>query len=324
MIKKRIRSFIEFFKINIYFYIKYIIFNTHNPEFHFNKQQKKIVVFQTPVSGNLGDQAIGYAQKNFIETYYSDYQYVELPVNEVFPNAKNLREILSENDILFINGGGNIGDEYFIEEFTRRFIIKYFSGFNIISFPQTIHFSDTGLGKGSFEKTKQIFNQNKKFQLVARESKSLEIMKRNFSSDKVLYTPDIVLSLDKRKSGVKREGVIICLRDDIEGRLNENFKITLRKVLKKKFVKTRDFDTDINSKLNKDTREEALRTIWDAFSSSELVITDRLHGMIFCAITGTPCLVFKNYNHKIKYSHSDWLSKLPNIKFVDNIQDGSG
>ncbi|MGP7818741.1 polysaccharide pyruvyl transferase family protein [Niallia sp. 01092] len=321
MLKKRIRSFVEYFKINIYNYILYIIMNARNPKLNLTKNQKKIVIFSTPVSGNLGDQAIAYAQKNFIETYYSDYIYIELALNEVMPYAKNLKNILTNKDILFINGGGNMGDEYYNEDYTRRFIIKYFKESNIISFPQTIHFSETTEGRKTFEKTKDIFNNNIKFQLVARESRSLEIMKNNFNSKKVLYTPDIVLSLDKRRPGTKREGAIICLRDDLEGKLDNNFKKVLEEVLKRKFEKTRYFDTDIDAKLGKETREKELNVIWNAFAESEVVVTDRLHGMIFCAITGTPCIAFKNYNHKIQYSYIDWLSKIPNIKFVDSVQE---
>ena len=49
----------------------------------------------------------------------------------------------------------------------------------------------------------------------------------------------------------------------------------------------------------------------------KLVITDRLHGMIFCAITGTPCIVFSNYNHKVKGSLK-WLEHLNYIRFLDD------
>ena len=46
--------------------------------------------------------------------------------------------------------------------------------------------------------------------------------------------------------------------------------------------------------------------------------------MIFCVITGTPCIVFNNFNHKIEFSYKNWLSHLDYIKFtttnnVDNI-----
>jgi pyruvyl transferase EpsI len=321
VVKKKVRSFLEFFKINIFYYIKYVVLNAHNPKFNFMKDQKKIIVFSTPISGNLGDQAIAYAQMNFIKTYYSDYCYVELSLQEVYSYAKNLRKSINIHDILFINGGGNIGDEYYHEEYTRRFIIKYFKKSNIISFPQTIHFSDTYDGEKAFEKSKKIFNENNNFKLIARESRSYEIMKQNFDTSKILYTPDIVLSLDKRRTSAIRNGAIICLRDDIEGKLDKNFKTLLEYVLKKKFNKTRYFDTDIERKLNKSTRDKELNVIWNAFSESEVVITDRLHGMIFCAITGTPCIAFNNYNHKIKFSYLNWLNKIPNIKYVDLDED---
>ena len=45
----------------------------------------------------------------------------------------------------------------------------------------------------------------------------------------------------------------------------------------------------------------------DKFSKAELVITDRLHGMIFSVITKTPCLVFDNKNHKISETYTAWL-----------------
>ena len=35
------------------------------------------------------------------------------------------------------------------------------------------------------------------------------------------------------------------------------------------------------------------------FAGAQLVITDRLHGMVFCYLTNTPCIVFSNYNHKV-------------------------
>ncbi len=41
-------------------------------------------------------------------------------------------------------------------------------------------------------------------------------------------------------------------------------------------------------------RMEELNSKFAEFLSSGLVITDRLHGMIFAAITGTPCIALDN------------------------------
>lgn len=54
-------------------------------------------------------------------------------------------------------------------------------------------------------------------------------------------------------------------------------------------------------------------------SSSKIVITDRLHAMLICAITGTPCIAFDNISKKVQGVCELWLEKFPYIKFVDSI-----
>ena len=56
-------------------------------------------------------------------------------------------------------------------------------------------------------------------------------------------------------------------------------------------------------------------------ASKELVVTDRLHCMIFCAITETPCIAFDNSNKKISGVYKAWLSNLHYISVVSNYQD---
>ena len=46
-------------------------------------------------------------------------------------------------------------------------------------------------------------------------------------------------------------------------------------------------------------REYFLNKKFREFSERNLIITDRLHGMIFAAITGTPCVAMDNISHKI-------------------------
>ena len=43
-------------------------------------------------------------------------------------------------------------------------------------------------------------------------------------------------------------------------------------------------------------KKNVLDTFMSEIGKRKVVVTDRLHGMIFCAITGTPCVVFSNYN----------------------------
>ena len=53
------------------------------------------------------------------------------------------------------------------------------------------------------------------------------------------------------------------------------------------------------------------------FAGAKLVITDRLHGMVFCAITGTPCIVVDSKSPKVRGCY-EWIKNLDYIRFVDD------
>jgi pyruvyl transferase EpsI len=95
----------------------------------------------------------------------------------------------------------------------------------------------------------------------------------------------------------------------------------LIKTASEKGLHVSHYDTHIGDKtLTSDQREKELNRIWGAFRESKLVITDRLHGMIFCAITNTPCIAINNNNGKVKDVYFSWLKDLNYIRITDHIQ----
>lgn len=279
--------------IGKYIPLKYRIKNKDkNEELEKYKEKKKVILMQTPTHKNLGDHAIAYAEKEFIKRTLPNYNVLEVPFWEVYGKAKKIKSIMRKDDLIFIIGGGNMTDMYIDEEYMRRFIIKYFRKFNVISFPQTIDFSDSIIGKLELLKSKRVYSKNK-----------------------ILLTPDIVLFLDKRNNE-KREGVVTCLRNDEEGVLDKGVKEEILKKIKLNFNNIVITDTVIDKDVSINEREMELNKIWSMFRKAEVVITDRLHGMIFCAITATPCIVLSNSNHKIEQSYKNWLSNLEYIKFI--------
>ena len=50
------------------------------------------------------------------------------------------------------------------------------------------------------------------------------------------------------------------------------------------------------------------------------MITDRLHGMIFAAITQTPCIVLDSLSHKLRGCY-EWLKDLDYILFADSVDE---
>lgn len=281
--------------------------------------KKKIYIINTPLHNNIGDSAIAYAQNLFLEKNISDdYKIVEVTSGEWGRFRKVLGLIVRKNDIIIQLGGGNMGYEWFNEEIERRRIIEQFPNNKMIIFPQTIYYGDSEKGKKEFENSKKIYNKHRDLHLIAREKVSYEIMKEAYPNCDVILTPDIVLSMDKLDNPYKREGITFCFRRDVEKVLSEEDEQYIIDECKK--ISDKVFYTDMMSErpVTKDNRVEIIMDKFKDFQKSELVITDRLHGMVFCAISGTPCIVFGNYNQKVKGTY-EWINHLDYIKYIDDV-----
>ncbi|GIM33805.1 polysaccharide pyruvyl transferase family protein [Paraclostridium bifermentans] len=298
--------------------INLVMSNRYSKKFKVYEGKKKAILTLTPTHGNLGDHAIAEASYRYIKESFKEYELIELDIFEVYKYAKPLRNIITEDDIVFTIGGGNMNNYYKIEEESRRFIIDTFKTAKIVSLPQTISFSNDNNGKIELEKTKKIYNSNKDLRIVARENKSFEIMKKEFTNCKIIKSPDMVLYLENLNSNLNnRKNIMICLRDDLEGFISKNKRTEIINSIEKKYKHIDVCDTVINKNVDKHTRGLELNKIWNKFSNSKVVITDRLHGMIFCVITKTPCIVLRTFDHKLTESYR-WFKELNFIKFIED------
>ena len=114
----------------------------------------------------------------------------------------------------------------------------------------------------------------------------------------------------KEVSNKPRNGVLLMFRRDKEKTLSPETASAVMQYVKKHFDSYKISDMNIGTEpVNNVSRKIRAKFLSDKFNelqSSELVITDRLHGMIFSAITETPCVVFESLTHKITESF-DWL-----------------
>lgn len=177
--------------------------------------------------------------------------------------------------------------------------------------------AETKNGKRALNKAKKVYNSHKNLIVVAKEQTSYELMQKHYTKAQVIKTP--VLSLDESEPKRERKGVLICMRQDAEKSLSETQNDFIIEKAKEHFGEPVFYDTHIGrNKMNIEEREVELYKIWTAFKSAELVITDRLHGMIFCYITNTPCLVFQNNNHKIIETY-EWIKENQNIQLINEF-----
>ncbi|QGS69683.1 hypothetical protein CV093_19745 [Oceanobacillus sp. 143] len=186
------------------------------------------------------------------------------------------------------NRWGSLGDQYLTHENNRRNIISNFKGNKIISFPQSMYFNKSNSGYQELDNSKKMYSMNKNLVLIARDKVSYKTMKDAFNSNKVLLTPDIVLYLNETYPKRERNGVVAFLRSDVEGVLSKTEKEKIFSILGHNYKKISISDTVIDRGVPREKVNEEIKNMFELFKDSEIVITDRLHGMVFAAITSTP------------------------------------
>ena len=118
----------------------------------------------------------------------------------------------------------------------------------------------------------------------------------------------IVKSIDVY--GTNSHGAVSCLRRDVEGIYSENDKKEIYELLNRRFNgDVLITDTIKDYKINTIDRLTELNKMWEIIANAQLVITDRLHGMIFAALIGTPCIILNTYNHKLRGQY-EWIKDL--------------
>lgn len=305
--------------IPVYEYIKSYLFPS-KVSLDFD-HSKTVYMFLCPDYGNIGDIAIRYAQREFILENYPDYNIVEIPVSNTYDYIMKIKRNIKKNDVIALIGGGSFGDMYPKADFMRLFIIKNFKNNKIISFPQTINFSDSKYGQRRLSKNIKVINNHKDIVLFAREQISYDLMKEYFPNKEVYLCPDIVLSLNMVKVS-KRDGVLFAFRSDNEKKISDELIDNITKFINSKNEKIVFRDTTIpNDEFICDERFNYLNNLLADFGKAKLVITDRLHGMIFSYITATPCIVLPNSNHKIKSTYDTWLKDCDYIKFISDLDN---
>lgn len=268
--------------------------------------KKRIFLILTPQHSNLGDHAIAQAELEFLKEY-DVYEITGYKLSILINCPRILKKML-KNDLIILNGGGYLGTLWFDAELLMRRILELFGASNnIVVFPQTIFYENNEFGKEEFEKSKVFYNNCRNLILTSREKQSYEIMRNAYNE--VYLIPDIVLSLNECMEDCSRSGVQFTLRSDVEKTMSDDYQSKLIEFFENKFTRNVRFaDMCSENDILPEKRKDELNKHFDRFRASELVVTDRLHGMIFSAVTGTPCIVLGSKSPKVKGVY-DWIFK---------------
>lgn len=274
------------------------------------------VLIGSPLHGNLGDHAISLAEMELFDSL--DIRIMDYPWIDYLIALYAI--VTPKKHVILINGGGFIGQLWVEEEKKVRRVIKGFKKNQIIVMPQSAYYDlATEEGRQIFEKTRRVFSSHTNMFMFLREKYSYDFFKYNCPEIRICLVPDVTLGL-LCNSKKQQHGGTLCLRSDIEKTLTDNDLIRLKEIMKSSYDDYTMIDTCLDRKVSVEERRAEVMDLLYRFASSELVITDRLHGMIFSAITETPCIVLPSLSYKIIGCY-EWISDLNYVKLAKSVGD---
>ena len=285
-----------------------------------SKEKRKnnaIFLLGTPTHCNIGDAAIAQAENDFINSI--NYHAIEITANEWNKYKRIIKKKIGDGTIL-LHGGGNFGNLWPSEELIRKNIIESFPNNSFVLMPQTF-FVTSSFTEESLKEMQNTYN-DPKFSLFVREKFSLEKIKSIFPRASSLLVPDIVLfeknSPDYNILDVKKTtDVLLILRNDKEGLLDYDDYKMLERIFKEERISFKKSDMLYElPTIGREDRKKVIINKLKEFASSKVVVTDRLHGMIFAFLANVPCIVLQNNNYKIKGVY-DWLKNSNGVFLAD-------
>lgn len=279
---------------------------------------RRVFLFGTVEHMNYGDIAITEAEKQFIIENFPDYKLIEIPERITIKSISKVKRCVADTDIIAFHGGGNMGDIWPAQEVMRQKVYEAFADKLIVSFPQSTGYSR----EVTLNQTVASMKKTKNLNVFLRDKKSYEFAKKNFPQNVHSFlVPDIVMSLHTDRNLMQGSEVIAFLRRDKE-KLSQPGIASLINNLRKNAVNVVVSDTvdDVWHVFTKSSRRTLLEKKLSQVRKGRVIITDRLHGMIFAVITGTPVIVFDNNNHKILNFYRTWLKSVDYVSFAENFE----
>jgi len=279
--------------------------------------KKRIFLIGSEDFKDLKDLQIAISELEYLQNTFPEYSVIEITASEYLSVRTMLSFTIKGRDLLCIPGGGNMAKVTSLSECIRRDVMKKYRHNRKVIFPQTIHYAASEEGILQLVRDQSAIKKCKNLTLCVRDQSSYELAKQYFDCNVVLM-PDILLySNYKKQFDFKRNGALLLFSKDIDGGLSGQDKQRIEDVIHQYIKKLQSNDTILNSNISVFDRKEVVTSFLQKVAKAELVVTDHLHGMLFCVITQTPCIVLSNDKEKIMEVFA-WISELDYIKVIQN------
>ncbi len=286
---------------------------------------RKFWLLLLPEHGNMGDYAIGYAAQKFLQENFPDIPRIDVTDLEWKNLSAQIKPLIQRNDIIFFNGGGDFGDLWETGRIQRS-VVEMFPENKIVFLPNTLTYREEISEKNdALMRDMDYYSKKENVYILFREHNSYDFCRKYL--ERIACFPDLVLSekYPRRLSG-KNHTALLCFRGDKESIFRGVDKV--KTILHENHWTFEEIDIHQMRHISQDDGREVLTQIIEKLQSVEVVITDRLHGMILSAVSQVPCIAFDNRTKKISGVYA-WIENNPNVllgqeDFIENLMDWIG
>jgi len=285
-----------------------------------------IYYLDVPIHANLGDNAQYFCIKEWIQENYKGYSCVEIDgllLSDIQSGIiEKLKKMIKPSDLIFFQSGYCTQDLGGYHDLVHRLIVDHFPNTPIVMLPQTVFYQSSD----NANRTAQSYSKHKKIYFLARDFTSAKIAQTLFKNLEIRTYPDIVTTMigSRKTDATKRDGVIFCIRNDSEKYYTSDQISNVFKRVAKKYS-TSFCDTSIATPKNQDfivAMREKIDNLISDFSKAKVIVTDRYHGTILSLVAGTPVVVIKTTDHKVK-TGVEWFKGVYDryVYYCDSLEE---
>ena len=262
---------------------------------------------------NLGDHAITLATRSFLAARFAS-RVIVIDRQTLAAHWGLIRASIRPHDLLVLPGGGNLGDLWPHEEAARLAVVRAFPDNAIVSFPQSIRFSDAD----ALAHSARVYRAHPRLLLATRDDRSAELATEAFAGVRIVRTEDIVLQHAYPYAfRPATDAVAVLERDDAE-KAPGSAMARLRALAAGRGILEADTIIRPAELTGLDAAAHHLYALIDTLHTARVVVTDRLHGAIFGLLAGRPVIAADNSYGKIHGALATLQARVPDrILFVD-------
>jgi len=277
------------------------------------------VLLDVPSHPNVGDSAIWLGERTVLAGL-GRTPALECDIDTFDPDA--VRPAVTGRAVL-IHGGGNLGDLWPTHQALRERVVSVFRDRPVIQLPQSIHFRS----EEALARARRAFGAHPDLTLLCRDDRSVERARRHFERARVERCPDLALclrpsALEAHRAPRPSTDILWLVRSDHEsawpnGPFPPDARDWLDEPRSPAGIAVARLATRVRRAgpgvwrtlhrraLARTAAERVARGI-RLLSSARIVVTDRLHAHVLCALLGVPHVILADAFGKIDAHLATW------------------